>query len=321
MAKLFNGKTTSPENAVVHLIGESLLVNGKAFSLPDITISFISDNELNLIIDGMNLELKSDDPGFHRILDVFREKKENTTRKGVTYALAGFLGLIVLFFVVSFVSERLPDKYFKLLVNEDFLFNLFPGTCTLDDKLNHDIMASIGEKNLRFYVINIPLVNALAYPFDQIFITHEMLQSLQSDHELFAVLGHEAGHLKLKHYKGQIGRMLFVDVISSVLDRGQVGKLAETILLNSYSREHEREADRYALDVLKKKGYPAKAGASLMNLLKEKVPEFGPSFLRSHPVTEERLAFFMKAAEKETKRPSQDRTLILEVMKACMNAK
>ncbi|MFP5385973.1 MAG: M48 family metalloprotease, partial [Bacteriovoracia bacterium] len=249
MAKLFNGKSTIPEEAAVHLIGGSLLVNGRPFPLEEIMISFISEKELNLIIQDLNLELTTEDPDFQKIHNAFTEKKENTIKKGVTFAMMGFVGIVVLFFTVSFISERLPDKYFRLLVNEDFLVSLFPGTCPIDDELNKEIMASIGEDNLRFYLINIPSVNAIAYPFDQVFITHEMLQSLRNDHELFAVLGHEAGHLKLQHYKGQIGRMLFVDIVSSVLDRGQVGKIAETILLNSYSRQHEREADKYALNV------------------------------------------------------------------------
>lgn len=321
MAKLFDGVTTEPREVEVSLQGERLAFDGKLVPLNQLTISFISKREINLIIDSQNLELTTEDLHFRSIHRALSNKKSEGLRKGLTYSLSGFGILSVAFLLVSYFSEQLPDKYFRPLINEKFLVNLFPGTCTLSEDMNQHLLSALGEKDLKFYVIKLPAVNALAYPFDQILITEDMLTSLRSDHELFAVLGHEAGHLKLKHYKGQLARMLFVDIVGSVLDRGQVGTIVETFLLNSYSRAHEREADQYAVGVMKRQQYPVEAGARLMELLKRKVPEFGPAFFSSHPVTQERIDFFMKEAGNKRGKPSKDKTLIAAILKSCEKKK
>lgn len=317
MAKLFNGVTTEPEIVEVQFHGNSLEFSGESVPLNKLSISYITQSEINLIIDGKSLELTPDDPHFRKIHKALSHKKHEGVKKGLTYSLTGFAVIAVSFLFISYISENLPDKYYRPLINEKFLINLFPGTCSVTPETNQKILTAIGEKNLKFFMIKLPAINALAYPFDQILITEEMLNSLRSDHELFAVLGHEAGHLRLKHYKGQLARMLFVDVVGSVLNQGQLGQVVETFLLNSYSRQHEREADEYAVGVLKKMHYPVEAGASLMELLKKKVPDFGPSFFSSHPVTKERIDFFLKSAGNKKGKASTDRTIIKSILKNC----
>lgn len=321
MAKLFDGLRTEPTEVEVNFQGENLIFADQTVPLNQLTISFISKKEINLIIDTKNLEITNLDPQFKYIHRALSDKKSEGLKKGISYSLTGFGILCTAFLIVSYFSEKLPDDYFRPLINEKFLVNLFPGTCTLSEKMNESLLQALGEEDLKFYVIKLPAVNALAYPFDQILITEEMLTSLRSDHELFAVLGHEAGHLKMKHYKGQLARMLFVDVVGSVLDRGQVGAIVETFLLNSYSREHEREADQYAVGVLKRQQYPVEAGARLMELLKRKVPEFGPVFFSSHPVTQERIDFFMKEAGNQRGKPSKDKKFITAILKSCEKKK
>lgn len=317
MAKLFDGKTTEAQEVEVLLQGEAIFFSGRKIPLNKLSVSFLSSNEINLIIDGGNLELSPQDPHFKAIHDVISRKKNEGIKKGLTYALSGFAFLSISFLFISYFSERLPDEYFRPLINENFLVKLFPGTCEVKSDVNDKILHALGEKDLKFFIIKLPAVNALAYPFNQILITEQMLLSLKNDHELFAVLGHEAGHLKLKHYKGQLARMLFVDIVGSVLNQGQVGQVVETFLLNSYSRKHEREADKYAVSLLRRMNYPVSSGASLMELLKKKVPEFGPAFFRSHPVTEDRINYFLKAAGNEKKDHSTDRTLIKSILNNC----
>lgn len=318
MAKFYDGFNSIPQIIEVRLQGKNLIVLGHKYPLKEVLITFLSTSEISLCLEDAHLTLNAQDQEFEDICKALSGSKRQHLKKAIGCSLSGLLFIITSFFMISFWTERLPDKYFKLLVKENFLVDLFPGTCRLEKVLNEEIMIALGEKNLNLFIVPLPSLNAFAYPFDQILVTEQMILSLNNDHELFAVLGHEAGHLKLKHYKGQLGRMLFIDVIGSVLDKGQVGSVAETLLLNSYTRLHEEEADRYAVKVMKNKGYPVMAGVSLMLLLQRSIPEIGPSILRSHPVTTDRIKFFLKESQTDSmKYPSTERKILTKIINAC----
>jgi len=51
----------------------------------------------------------------------------------------------------------------------------------------------------RFHVIDSPGINAFALPGGQIFVTTGMMNFVQSEAELAAVLGHEMAHVDLRH--------------------------------------------------------------------------------------------------------------------------
>jgi predicted Zn-dependent protease len=111
-----------------------------------------------------------------------------------------------------------------------------------------------------FRVVDDPTPNAFALPGGFIFMTRGMMDLMDSEAELAAVLGHEIGHVTARHSVTQISRGQLAQLglgVGSILFPSAaqaVGGLAQTgmqLLFLSYGRDAERQADelgfRYAL--------------------------------------------------------------------------
>lgn len=132
--------------------------------------------------------------------------------------------------------------------------------------------------------------NAFALPGGSIIVTDQLLQRIDDDNELLAVLAHEAGHVEARHGLRDLlqssGLLLAVTLITG--DSSTALATLPLALANaSYSREHEREADRYAYARLRAHGLsPCLLGYSLQRI--SSAANSGPAWLSSHPDTGER---------------------------------
>jgi Zn-dependent protease with chaperone function len=175
--------------------------------------------------------------------------------------------------------------------------------------------------------------NAFALPNGVIVITDTMIKLANDDVAILGVLSHELGHVKRRHSSRGllqsagigIALNLWVGDVSSVL------AAVPTILLNqSNSRDFEREADKYAIEMMLANGQPLEPMALMFETMSHKVhaaakaeaddeseegdeeeePEPGPAqkradkgpdFFSSHPSDAERVATLRAAARAATK--------------------
>ncbi|MBT8420454.1 MAG: M48 family metalloprotease [Gammaproteobacteria bacterium] len=130
----------------------------------------------------------------------------------------------------------------------------------------------------RFTILDSEDVNAFALPGGYIYITRGMLAYLNSEAELAAVLGHEAGHVTARHsvrqYTAQQATSLGL-TIGGILVPGlgtpgvsDLVNLLGGALLRGYGREHELEADRLGAEYLAKSGYDPEAMIGVIRVLK-----------------------------------------------------
>jgi Zn-dependent protease with chaperone function len=94
--------------------------------------------------------------------------------------------------------------------------------------------------------------NAFALPSGQIVITDDLVNLVEHDYELVAVLFHELGHLEQKH----LLRRAIQDTVFTVILFFMIGDSSSLDIISAvpalladltYSRDFEREADYYAL--------------------------------------------------------------------------
>jgi Zn-dependent protease with chaperone function len=133
--------------------------------------------------------------------------------------------------------------------------------------------------------------NAFALPSGQIILTDEIVELLQTDDAVIGVLAHELGHLHERHLMRRIIQSSVVGAAVMALsgDASSVIVGIPTLMVDlKYSRDAEREADDYAIAMLKANGI----SLSNLTLLFEKIQENSENssaYLSSHPPAYERI--------------------------------
>ncbi len=189
----------------------------------------------------------------------------------------------------------------------------------LDDAEVNEYITALGNKlvaggpdksqSFNFFVVRDNSINAFAMPGGVIGVHTGLMIAARNEGELAGVLGHEIGHVVQHH----IARMLAQQKNDSVINMAGMAlallaaranpQLSSAAMMTSsasmvqkrldYTREHEREADRVGIQILENAGYDTTAMAGFFEVLQKGtrfVEGSAPSFLRTHPITTERIA-------------------------------
>ena len=161
--------------------------------------------------------------------------------------------------------------------------------------------------DVRVYAVRTPYFNASMAPNGMMQVWSGLLLRMDNEAQLAAVLGHEIGHFLQRHSVERLrdikARTAFGQFIGLFGVVGLVGQLATLAGAMSYSRDHEREADRIGLALMGRAGYdPREASKVWGNLLDElrATPDNDPStnsvLFASHPPSDERRDTLEKLA-------------------------
>lgn len=143
--------------------------------------------------------------------------------------------------------------------------------------------------------------NAFALPGGTIVFTDAMVRLLHDREDtLLGVFGHELGHVKHRHGMRALVQVGLLTAASTVVLGDFSSWLATAPALLGqldYSRQAEREADVEAAQLLRCNGLPPAAMVELFTRLQRRGGNFQdlPVALASHPMTDERIAFFRDA--------------------------
>jgi Zn-dependent protease with chaperone function/Tfp pilus assembly protein PilF len=140
--------------------------------------------------------------------------------------------------------------------------------------------------------------NAFALPSGIIVMTDELVKYSNNDLEVLGVLAHELGHVHHRHtmrrlLEGSATALIIAGITGDVASATSLAAAAPALLLQTkYSRDNEREADRYAVEMMRKANYNPGHLAAILVRMSAKGPKRGglPPFMSSHPPTEERDA-------------------------------
>lgn len=148
---------------------------------------------------------------------------------------------------------------------------------------------------LRLVVVRADLVNAFALPGGYVVLTHGLIRAAESPEEVAGVLAHELGHVAHDHVTEAIYRTTAISMLVSLLvgdvTFGVAGAVTELAINGRHSREAERAADRYAVELLNASGIDGGGLARFFERIAERAGgENHPMFriLSTHPPTGER---------------------------------
>ncbi len=165
------------------------------------------------------------------------------------------------------------------------------------------------RQSFNFFVVQDPSINAFAMPGGVIGVHTGLILAATSESELASVLGHEIGHVTQRHLARMLASQKYdtfknlAGIALALLVARSNPQLATGALTASsaigvqnqldYTREHEREADRIGLQILDSGGFDVRAMPEFFKTL-QRGSRFAegsaPSFLRTHPLTTERIA-------------------------------
>lgn len=160
-----------------------------------------------------------------------------------------------------------------------------------------------------FFAVRDPALNAFALPGGFIGSHSGLVLAAQSESELASVLAHEIGHVSQRHIARMIGNqrqdalLPLAGLLLAVLAARTSPDLAGAAMMGgsglavqrqlSFGRDAEREADRLGLQILRNTGFELSGMVSffsrLQNASRNRTDNL-PSYLRTHPMTGERMA-------------------------------
>ncbi len=134
-----------------------------------------------------------------------------------------------------------------------------------------------------------------------------MIDLFQNDDDAYAaILGHEFAHLTLGHgavrQQREQARTVGSTVLGFILGAagvpggGTIADVATQVVSTVYSRDEERDADRYGMDYMKRAGFDPKGAVRAWERM-SKVSGFNIPFLSTHPQSAERLETMKRLAE------------------------
>src|SRR5262245_4930632 len=151
-----------------------------------------------------------------------------------------------------------------------------------------------------FFVLRKPEPNAFALPGGHIYLFEGLIKKAETPDEVAGVIAHELGHVVNRDSTRSVMQaaglsFLFGMVLGDFVGGGAVVLASKTLLQTSYSREVERRADAFAVELMNKVGgNPRSLGTILVRIDGSNHP--GPKILLDHPDTKDRLAAINTAA-------------------------
>lgn len=189
----------------------------------------------------------------------------------------------------TLAAKEYDGKHTVAAANDAYSQRLFKMTNRL---VNYDGL------QLNFKVYKADDVNAFAMADGTVRVYTGLMDAMPDD-QVLAVIGHEIGHVKLKHSYHQMQTQMLTNAtlqaavgvggIIGALSSGQLGQLASGVVSAQFSQRDELSADVFAIKLLRDLGKDPRAMTRSIKTLKAKFGT-GGGFMSSHPSNDERIA-------------------------------
>ena len=214
----------------------------------------------------------------------------------------------------NFLTDGEEREYARAILMQMRAFEVM-----VEDPLIADYFADMGyrlvahsdrpTKPFHFVVLDEKRVNAFAAPGGVVALHSGLILAAEDEHEVAGVLAHEIAHVTQLHIFRTLQSTqdmtipIALGMLALVLAGGGSGEAITGALLGgtamqqqmfiNFTRANEAEADRLGILTLSQAGYDPKGMADFferINRINRPAGEAPPEFLRTHPVTTNRIA-------------------------------
>ncbi len=184
--------------------------------------------------------------------------------------------------------------------------------------LGYRLVSAGGESHQEFdfFLILDPQINAFALPGGFIGVNSGLILAAQSESELASVLSHEIAHVTQRHIARMMVAQKQAQLVSlaglavAILASRVSSEMSQAAVVASqagyvqsslnFTRDNEREADRVGFQTLEHAGFDPQAMPLFFERLQRSTRFYetaAPSYLRTHPLTYERIADMQNRAQ------------------------
>ena len=228
---------------------------------------------------------------------------------------------------MSPLQERRIGESVMREIRADLSYSDDPEITDYLNSLGNRLAAASADSRQEFYFFLIvdPQVNAFALPGGFIGVNSGLLLTAQSESELAGVLSHEIGHVVQRHFARMLVAQKESQLISlaaiaiAVLAARANSQLSQAAMVGSqagavqsalnFTRANEQEADRVGFQIIEKAGFDPEGMAAFFGRMLRATRFYetaAPSYLRTHPLTTERIADMQNRAQNLHYRQVQD---------------
>jgi predicted Zn-dependent protease len=217
------------------------------------------------------------------------------------------------------VSQEMISPQMERQIGEQSMFQIRSDKTYMDDPEISDYLNQLGGRLVanspepgqpfEFFAINDNAINAFALPGGFVGVNTGLIQLAQTESELASVLSHEISHVTQHHYARMVSGQRYDSLAAlatmavailaarnspqsatAAIVGAQAGTMQHQL---NFTRQHEQEADRIGLGILDKSGFDTRAMPAFFERMQKATQLLEgntPSYLRTHPVTHERIA-------------------------------
>ena len=217
------------------------------------------------------------------------------------------------------VSQESISPQQERQIGEQSMFQIRASKNYLDDAEIADYLNALGSRLVanssepsqafEFFAIDDSAINAFAMPGGFVGVNTGLILTAQNESELASVLSHEIAHVTQHHLARMVAGQKY-DSLAAVAavavailaarsnPQAAMGAIAGVQggtmqrQLN-FTRAHEEEADRIGLGILEKSGFDVRAMPAFFERMQRATRLLegnAPTYLRTHPITAERIA-------------------------------
>ena len=187
-----------------------------------------------------------------------------------------------------------------------------------------------GSQSFNFFVVDDSNINAFALPGGYIGVHSGLLQATRNESELAGVLAHEVAHVTQRHIARALHANQRQSILTTAIMLGAIlagvatgdsdaatagiavaqGSAAQQQI--NFTRSNEYEADRIGIGAMSAAGFDPHGMGSFFEVMSRQSPADlnmrAPEFLRTHPVTTQRIAEARNRAREYPRVPTNDST-------------
>ncbi|MFH1847252.1 MAG: M48 family metalloprotease [Candidatus Omnitrophota bacterium] len=148
------------------------------------------------------------------------------------------------------------------------------------------------------------MYNAFAAPGGYVYVFIDLVEELETDDRIAAVLAHEMGHVEAKHSVKRLQANMGITALMLIgtqmqMEKGEYAAANAAIgqLISAYSRSDERQADELSVKYMRVAGFDPNGTVEALSVLKKlrsKGSRLKYFVYKSHPYLSERMAYLKK---------------------------